>query len=252
MINSLTMFSLYLASITTIVVPVVLIVVGLIYKKLDIVRLLMGMFIFLVLNLFVLNPLLNLVAMLLTDNPILAQAAFTIPLSVLLISIIAVYGRKFSFKYLLPNSHSEKEVVSMAVGLGTGEVIFSMGMMMVSNLYYAIKINNGSIYDILSIEDAEAVISNAQSATFDTVLYYALVALAIIVINIVITYMLVRAKNKNDKRYVLFAVVSLLLFNALIYILPMYNQFILSIITSYIYTGLLAYLAITRKLFVIE
>ncbi len=252
MINYLTMFSLYFANITTVVLPIFIVVFGLIRKKLDIVRLLMGMFIFLVLNLFIMNPLLNFISLMFGDNPLLAQTAFTIPLSVLIISLIDVYGRKFSFKYLLPNTHSNKEVSSIAIGIGTGEVLFSMGMMMFTNLSYALKINNGTIYDILSVADAETVISNAQAATADTILYYAFTAIFVIVVNVILTYLLVREKNNNDRRYVLFALAMLIVFNALIYILPMYGQFVLSIIVTFIYCGLLIYVAKIKNLFNIE
>ncbi len=90
MIDQFTMFSLYFANLMTVVLPIFIIVYGLMKKHFEVTRLLLGMFIFLVINLFVLSPLLNVLALVLEGNTLLAQPTFTIPFSILIITLVNV------------------------------------------------------------------------------------------------------------------------------------------------------------------
>ncbi|MEA5018350.1 MAG: YhfC family glutamic-type intramembrane protease [Erysipelotrichaceae bacterium] len=252
MIDQFTMFSLYFANLMTVVLPVFIIVYGLMKKHFEVTRLLLGMFIFLVINLFVLSPLLNLLAVVLEGNALLAQPSFTIPFSILIITLVNVYGKNFSFRYLLQDFRSFKQVISIAIGMGTSEVLLSSGMMMFSNLNYAIKINNGTIYDILSVTDAEAIINNAMSALPDAILYYALSAIAIILINVVLSFILVNARLIKEKRLLIIGLSMLIIFNVIIYLLPMYGQFMLSGIFSLIFALLAMYFAKLKGFFIFD
>ena len=252
MINSITMFSIYLSIILSVFVPVFAVSYGFIKRKLNAGKFLFGILLFLLLRMLVLSPLAALFSSLPVFSDLLTNAFFAAMISALLITLVDVFGKRIGYKYLIKDTTSFKDILSIALGQGVAEVFLTLSWRTFNSLLMANVINNGTITDVLaetySSSEIAQIIAETSAIHMDAYLYLGIGALCIIVMHIIVAFLVMQAINRKDNRYILFAIALLLVFNSTTYTLPLYS-YLLTIIILMLFTAGIAYLAYKKKLF---
>ena len=252
MINSITMFSIYVSIILSVFVPVFAVSYGFIKRKLNAGKFMFGVILFFLLRMLVLSPLAALLSGLPVLSDLLTNAFFAAMVSALLITLVDVFGKKIGYKYLIKDTTSFKDILSIASGQGVAEVFLTLSWRTFNSLLMANVINNGTISAVLgetyTSSEIAQIIVDTSAIHMDAYLYLGISAICIIIMHIIVAFMVMQAANRKDNRFILFAIVLLLVFNSLTYTLPLVS-YSLTIIILLLFTVGIAYLAYKKKLF---
>ena len=255
MINSITMFSIYLSIILSVFVPVFAVSYGFIKRKLNAMKFMFGVGLFLLLRMLVLSPLAALLSALPVLSDLLTNSFFAAMVSALLITLVDVFGKKIGYKYLIKDTTSFKDILSIASGQGVAEVFLTLSWRTFNSLLMANVINNGTISAVLgetyTSSEIAQIIVDTSAIHMDAYLYLGISAICIIIMHIIVAFMVMQAANRKDNRFILFAIALLLVFNSLTYTLPLVS-YSLTIILLLFFTGGIVYLAYKKKLFNIK
>jgi len=252
MIDSITMFSIYISIILSVFIPVFAVSYGFIKRKLNATKFMFGVGLFLILRMVVLSPLAALLSALPVFSDLLTNAFFAAMVSALLITLIDVFGKKIGYKYLIKDTTSFKDVLSIALGQGVAEVFLTLSWRTFNSLLMANVINNGTIADVLAetytSSEIAQIIAETSAIHMDAYLFLGIGAICTIVIHIIVAFLVIQAANRQDNRFILFAIALLLVFSSINYTLPLFS-YLLTIIVLLLLTAGIAYLAYKKKLF---
>lgn len=129
-------------------------------------------------------------------------------------------GRFIGFKYLLKNKLNWKNGIAFGIGHGGIEAILLVGMTYVANIIFSISINSGSFYTLVEkapqIAGLKEILVTTPSYMF---MLGGIERIFAILLHMAMTMIVLEGVIKNDKKYVLYAI----LIHALVDFIAGYN-----------------------------
>ncbi|MPM22613.1 hypothetical protein SDC9_69070 [bioreactor metagenome] len=255
MISTFTMISAYFAVLMSILVPITITIYGLIKKKLVATPFMIGALMFFVMRIVIVGAITYGLTLIPVFNDLLNNSLFAAMVVVLILAVVDVLCKYFGYKFLLKAPDSIRDVMSIALGQGVAEVLMTIAQTAFYCLTIFNAINNGSIYEAVSetltSADISELVVQYSAIKPDLLFYYGVSALCIMALHIIVSFFVVQARNRRDKRYLLFAFVIILGGLALMYALTIYS-YLSALIAILIYTLVVGYLTYSYKIYNVQ
>lgn len=204
MISNELLFSLYFSLILTIILPLGLIIIGKLKKKIKIGYLFLGGFLFFLIRVLIVGTISTILSILPVISTIVNIQIVAIVITVFLIALSDLFCKKIIYRFIYKKSN-KIDLYSLGLGQGIFEVQFTVTLSILNCYVVVHAVQNNQINYLIeqgstlqSLEEALQYLNTINPLLFIT---SAIIALTIIALHVLITRMLIKDMDNNENIY---------------------------------------------------
>ncbi|MDR2889608.1 MAG: YhfC family intramembrane metalloprotease [Lachnospiraceae bacterium] len=244
MISNVTIFSFAIAAVITLLLPIIIIIIMALKRKITLLPLLIGFAAFFLAQIVIRIPLLGILS---GQSWFQTMAGQFFPYALFMCFTAGLFeeSARLGGALFLKKKRSYTDAISFGLGHAFCEVLILIGLSHVNNLFIAIAVNNGSAKTILPPEMVETITAQMLSINPIDIYWGLLERVSAVLFHIFATVLVFQGVVKKKPYYYLLAIFAHTLFNLIALLLLNHAGIVLS--ESALFIAALAALAYVIK-----